>query len=118
MSILSERIGAVYTATLKDADEVPITKANLTAITLTLYNVADGTIINSRENQDVKDANNVTIHATTGLLTWNMQPEDNAIVSGALLERHRALWKYTHTQSGSPGKHEFDFFVRNLTKVP
>jgi len=70
-----EGTGAIYTATLEDSDETAIPLANISAITLTLYNVADDSIINSREDQDVKNTNQVTIHSTSGLLTWAMQAE-------------------------------------------
>ncbi len=119
---LKEKTGAVYTATLKDADETVIALANLTTITLTFYDVATGDTINSRTDQDVKNANNVTIHATSGLLTWAMQANDNPIVTAATCpvdgyEHHRALFEFTFNGTGSPGKHEADLYVRNLGKV-
>ena len=119
---VKERTGAVYTATLKDSDDVAIPLANLTTIVLTLYNVDDDSIINSRDVQDVKNANNVTIHATSGLLTWAMQADDNAIVSTSVAigsrEQHKALFEFTYVGNGSPGKHEVDIYVLNLGMVP
>lgn len=117
-----ERTGAVYTATIKDSDATVIPLANLTTITLTLYDLDSGTIINSRNGQDVKNTSNVTIHASSGLLTWTMQALDNAIISTTLAvdkeEKHRAMFEYVFTGNGTPGKHVFEILVMNLDKVP
>lgn len=117
-----ERTGAVYTAILEDADGTAIPLTNITAITITLYDVSSGDIINSRNDQDVLNDNDVTIHATSGLLTWDMQADDNPIVSSSLEvdkeEHHKALFEFVGNFTASPGKHEFDILVLNLGKVP
>ena len=116
-----EKTGAVYTATLEDSDGTAIPLANITAITLPLYDVSDGSIINEREDQNVKNTNNVTIAATSGLLTWNMQADDNPIVDTTLAvgdrEHHKALFEFTYDGNGSPGKHVANISVLNLGKV-
>jgi hypothetical protein len=116
-----EGTGAVYTATLEDADGTAIPLANLTTITLTLYDVTSGDIINSREDQDVKNTNNVTVNATSGLLTWAMQAADNPIVNEATdvgeREEHKALFEFTFSGTGSPGTHVAKISVLNLGKV-
>lgn len=107
-----------YTAYLKDYDGTVIPLASLETLTLTLYSISATTrdIINSRSAQDVLNANNVTVHATSGLLTWEMQPADNVIKDSNLtIERHRALFIFTWG-SGKKGVHEVDFDVRNLEK--
>lgn len=115
---VKENTGAVYTATLKDADGTVVPLANLTTITLTLYNVATGAIINSREDQDVKNTNNVTFHSTSGLLTWSIQAADNVMVNSALQdEKHIALFEFVYSGTGTPGKHEVILMVRNLGQV-
>ena len=76
-----ERSSGVVTATLTDETGAPVTLASLTTLTLTLYDKATRTILNNRLNQDVKNANNVTVHATSGLVTWAVQPADMAIVT-------------------------------------
>jgi hypothetical protein len=87
-------------------------------LTLTYYHVADGSIINNREGQDILNANGVTFHATSGLLTWTLQPADTVIVLDSYaVERHRALLEWT-LNNGVTGKHEVDILVRNLGKVP
>lgn len=89
-----------YEATLKDEDEVALALASIDSLTLTLVNVADSSVINSRSNQDVKNDNNVTVHATSGLMTWELQPEDTVIIDTTLerdeLEAHEATFKLTY----------------------
>ena len=121
---VKEKTGAQYTTTMKDADGTAIPLANISTITLTLYNRGDGSIINSRGTpaaQDVKNANNVTIHATSGLLTWAIQADDNPIVSSAVpvndRETHIALFEIAYTGAGTPGKREVYLRVKNLGKV-
>lgn len=119
---VKEGTGALYKATLKDADGTVIPSANITAIILTLYDVSSGDIINSRNDQPVKNQNNVTIHATSGLLTWVVQAADNLIVRASrrvgTREEHIALFEYNGNFTASPGKHEVDLSVLNLGKVP
>ncbi len=116
---VKEGTGAIYTATLEDSAGTAIPLANLTTIVLTLYNVADDEIINSRDDQDVKNTNQVTINATSGLLTWTMQAADNPISDTALdWEHHRVLFEFTFSGTGTPGKHESQIMTCNLNKVP
>lgn len=119
---VKEGTGFVYTATLKDLAGTPLPLANLTSITLTYYVVADGSTINSRNDQDIKNTNDVTIHATNGLLTWVGQAADTTIagtaVTAGATEHHRALFEWVYVGSGTPGKHVVDIYVENLEKVP
>lgn len=113
----SERTSAQYTATLQDALGVAIPLAVIVSAVLTLEDVATSTIINSRNAQNVLNANNVTIHATSGLLTWSIQPEDNPIVtSSEEYELHRAVFSvvYSGTQRTV---HEVYVLVRNMSRT-
>lgn len=86
--------------TITDDDNAAVPLADITEATLTLYDIdtSDKTIspsqlhiLNSRDEQDVKNTNDVTIDPTSGLLTWAVQPEDNEIVtSRRQVERHKA----------------------------
>lgn len=108
-----------YTATLQDEDGTAIAQADITSITLTLYNLSATTrdIINSRSAQDINNTNQVTIHATSGLLTWSMQAADTAIQdSNKRVERHRALFVFTWDSGAKKGVHEVDFDVENIEK--
>jgi hypothetical protein len=100
---LNERSSRTVTFTLKDNADVVVPLADIDTATLTLFDLdtyvpgaspAEG-IINSRDAQDVLSANNVTIHATSGLVTWAMQADDNPIVTARRqVERHRAEFHF------------------------
>lgn len=72
-----------YTATLKDEDGTVIPSANVNTLTLTLIDKATRQVVNSREAQDVLNTNNVTLNATSGLLTWSIQQGDTVLVKGS-----------------------------------
>lgn len=113
---INEKASALYTATLKDENGVVISLGNITTATMTLFDVETGTIINSRNAQDIKNANNVTIHATSGLLTWSLQPADTIIVDSTRPgEEHRA--EITVVYNSRVNKHEVVMYIRNLTKT-
>lgn len=116
-----EATSFLYTAYLKDETDTVIPLSALGTITLTLYNKADGSIINNRNAQNVKNTNQVTIHATSGLLTWTAKPADNPIVDTTLdageTEEHIALFQWTYNSGADGGKHELSIHVQQLTKV-
>lgn len=98
--------------TLKDENGDPVLKAALDSLTLDLYHLAaDGTMttINDREAQDVLDANNVSMHATTGVVTWDVQRDDVPFLGEdddtAQVETHvatfRASWDATESKAFS-----------------
>jgi len=110
----------ILTAQLKDSDGTNLTLANLNTITLTLYIPKTGLIVNLRDAQDVKNANDVVISAA-GLLTWTVQPEDTEIlIADADNEReiHRALFEFTRMATDLQGKKRVDLIVHNLDQVP
>lgn len=119
------------TAQLKDAGS-DIADTDLSTITITLFITRDGTtspagtIINSRDGQDAFNANDVAI-SPTGLLTWDVQPEDTEIINDEIevcdnvmkncRETHRALFEWTLT-NGKQGKKVIDLVIHNLEEVP
>ena len=115
--IANENATAKYTAVIKDEADVAIAAATLTTLTLTLYDLAKASIINSRNAVDALNANNVVVDSS-GNLTWTMQPADNVIVTdGNELEPHFALFEYTWSSPAKRGSHEVALFVRDITKV-
>lgn len=118
--IINERSSKTYTFTLLDDDDTAIPLASISTLTLTL-DTPDGTVINSRTSQDVKNANNVTVHATSGLVTWTMQPADNQIVSSDVTDRtqetHRATWVVT-LSDGRSFTYRETFQIIALDNVP
>ena len=119
--VIPEGTTATYTATLQDEAGQPVALASLTSLTLTYYNVADGSIINSRNAQDVKNANNVTVHATNGLVTWELQAADTVIVDSTIAtgrrEQHKALFTWTWASGAKVGRHEVLIEIKQLAKV-
>lgn len=94
---------ATWTGYIKDASGAAIASADIDSMTMTLYDKSSGEVINDREDQSILDENDVTVHATSGLVTWELQPEDNIIVSTTLEERkaeeHIALVIVTYDTS-------------------
>ena len=93
----------VFTGTLLDTAGVAIPLANINSVTLTLTNAATGAVINSRNSQNVLNANNVTIHATSGALSWLIQPGDTSLIDASSpYEEHIAeiTWTYETTKVG------------------
>lgn len=117
---VEEKITARYKVILSDETGAVIPLSDMTTITLTLYDDYTGTIINSRNAQNVKNTNNVT-YTEAGLLTWTLQPNDNIIVSSDVrtnsYEKHIALFEFTWDSGAKAGKHELEFQVRQLNKV-
>tara|TARA_R100000808_G_C2154987_1_gene166576 strand:+ start:8339 stop:8731 length:393 start_codon:yes stop_codon:yes gene_type:complete len=117
---LDEGTLAKYTATITDEAEAAIGSSSLTTLTLTLYDAETGTIINSRDDQNVLNTNNVTVDSA-GLLTWLIQPGDNAIIGtrrrAGMYEKHVALFEYTWSSGSKASKHELTLEIRQLDKV-
>jgi hypothetical protein len=115
--LIAEKTTQVLTCTIKDETDTVIPVAQIGTLTLTLYNQESRSIINTRDNQNVLNANNVTVHSTSGLLTWLLQPADTAIeTTSKSIEVRVALFQWTFGSS-KQGKHEIVFKIRNLEKV-
>lgn len=71
-----ERSMARYTAYLTDETNTVIASSGISTLTLTLRDATTKGIINSRSAQNVLNTNNVTVHATSGLVTWSIQAAD------------------------------------------
>jgi hypothetical protein len=121
---VNERSSKTNSFTLLDNVNVAVPLTAISIAELTLYDVdtyvpaspAEG-ILNSRDGQDVLNTNDVTIHATSGLVTWAMQPDDNVIVTlRRQVERHRAEFRFV-TTSGAELDYQFEVEVVNLRKA-
>lgn len=121
----NEQSSKTVTFTLLDNLGSAIPLANVATAQLTLFDwdtyVPGGSpvtgIINTRDVQDVLNTNDVTIAATSGLVTWSMQPEDNPIVTvRKQIERHRAEFRFV-TTSGAELDYQFEVEVVNLRKA-
>lgn len=105
------------TGTLKDDEGVVIPSGDIAALTVTLYRMPSGSIINSRDGQDIKNANGGTIHATSGAWALVLSGLDNAIEDGRGEETHQAQIKWTYNAGAKDGYHVFEFKIANLLKV-
>lgn len=115
--VINERSTAVYSSTLKDENGQVIPAASLGTLTLTLFEAASGTILNTRNAQNVLNQNNVTVDAN-GVLTYVLQPADTAILNPGLhTETHRALFEFTWNSGARTHRHVVDFEIENLDKV-
>ena len=118
---INQNTAAVYSATLEDDDGTPISYTLINTITLLYYDLASGTIINSRNVQDVLNTNNVTIN-TLGVLEWIVQPADATILDTTLLrgqyETHIAVFDFFWSAGTLRGRHEVQLDILALTDVP
>jgi hypothetical protein len=110
-----------------DRDGEPVPVAGILTAELTLYDWDTGAgggsphpgIINNRDGQDVLNLNDVTLSdsPTVGHVLWDVQPEDNPIVTNRReVERHRAMFLFAW--SGGEFRKELELLVRNLRLHP
>lgn len=109
---------AKYTGQLVDEDGAGISSADLNTFTLTLYNLADESIINSRSAQDVLNNNGVTVGAT-GLITWTITQADNTLVDVTKeYETHVALWEWEWSGNTKGSNLETELVVESISLAP
>ncbi len=114
---INERTSGQYVATLKDETGVVVAGSALTALTLSLTDVATGGVINSRTTQNVLNANNVTV-SELGVVTWALQPADNTITTASrTIERHRAEFSATWAAGAKRCTWAVDIDVTNLGTI-
>lgn len=111
----------VYTATLLDENDSAIALSDITSLTMSLFLASDPTdFINSRNDQNVLNANNCTYHATSGLFTWRIQSADNPIRGASLShgaeEKHIAVIEVAYGTDGVI-KHVIEIAVREVATV-
>lgn len=118
---IEEGTTGIYTAILKDEAGVALTALPVAA-RLSYYSVVSATIVNSRSNQNVLNANNVTITAA-GLLTWKLQEADVILVDTPkpALVRHRAEFVIEWNDAAAVPRqvgHVVELPIRALVKAP
>lgn len=117
--IFPEQSSGAYFRYLRDENGVVVPRASLTTLTLTLYDAATGTVI--RSNQNANGANNVDVHATSGLMSWAIQTGDTTLVNTSLaageVEEHRFMLTWTYASGAKTGRIEDFFLVRAMEKV-
>ncbi len=105
------------TGTLKDEAGTALPLANVSALTVVIYDEATGAVLLAETN--VLNANDGTLHATSGAWSLTISGAAQLAIQDAASkqERHVALVKWTYT-GGKVGYHEFVHLVKNLAKAP
>jgi len=80
---IPEGSSAFYRASVSDENGVRISLSDINSITLTLYDVESGSVINSRDGQDVKGANNGTYTSSDAGITDATNNEPIVITSAS-----------------------------------
>ena len=100
-------------------DGQPVASAAMTTMTLTLYDARTNAILNSRNAQNVLNANNVTMHATSGVVTWSIQIADQPIQNSKLdVEQHIGLFLFTWSSGTKAWAHQVILNVANIRRSP
>lgn len=117
LGTMNERQTASYTATFKDENDTTVPGGDLETLTLTLFDADTGKILNSRQEQDVLNDNDVVINESGGL-EWTVDPEDVRIVNPRTqygeTETRVAIFTYTWDSGNKTGRHRFEFKVRRI----
>lgn len=116
---IKEKQTGIYTFTIKDEAGVVIPGSSLTSLVLTVYSAQSGTIVNSRNAQNVLNLNQVAV-SESGVLTWTQQVADVTILDDTLDEEtHRCLFLFGWSSGGQVRSHphEVDFLIENLGKL-
>ena len=116
--VLNEQTTHVLSATMLDENGTPIPASSAASCTLTLYETASETIINSRSATNILNTNGGSWDVN-GLWKYTLTAADNAIINTAVAEEtHTALITYTYSSNPvMTGRHLIVFRVRNLSKV-
>ncbi len=99
--------------TFRTETGVAIPLATLTTVTLTLVDRNTGTVINSRDAQNVKNANGCTIDAA-GNLTLTLTPSDNPVLgtlNDGAEEVHIGTLQWTWSAGAKERTQEFEVRV-------
>lgn len=110
---LYEKTSPVYSFVLKDENGVVVPGSSLTTLTVTLFDTASRQIINSRNEQDAKNANQVTVNSS-GVVTFSMLPADTIIVGNVKpgeKETHALHFRWTWSAGTKAGEHLVELLV-------
>ena len=112
----NERTSSRYTGQIVDEVGVGVPASLLVTLTLTLFDDDTGAIINSRNHQNVLNANGVSVDSV-GMVVWIIDPLDVVVLSGREIESHTAVFAWTWSGSKA-GNHSFQMAVANARQVP
>ncbi|MCS6925923.1 MAG: hypothetical protein NZ578_08495 [Candidatus Binatia bacterium] len=112
----------VYSGKLVGEDGAPVPAAALSGARLTYYSVGSGKIVNGRANQNILNANGVTI-AVDGTLTWKLAEADVRMVDHPLQQNatHRAVFVFEWLDSQGVARQavrEVDVHIQRVSYGP
>jgi hypothetical protein len=119
---LLESTTGLLTFTLVDSAGEGVPVSMLTTLTLTYYDVISGTIVNTREVQNVLNANDVSV-TTAGspavtTVEWQIQAADTSMVNPDLtLEYRVAQFRWTWDSGTRHDAYQVQFAVENMAFV-
>lgn len=116
---LNEGVSATLTGVFKSDTGSLIGSGQMSTLSATLYDKVSGSIINSRNKQNILNTNGGTLDGS-GNFAFEFLPADNAILTASIAgaEHHVLLLEWTYQGGAKAGKQEFQMAVRNLSKVP
>lgn len=106
-----------FTCDLTKDDGTVLGPTALDTLTLTLYDVATGTIINAVDHANIKNTGRGALDAL-GHLVVSLVSADNPIVGSGTKEKHKALIIGTWNSGAGYTSQEVLFTVVNVNKVP
>lgn len=114
---VGEQVTALITGVIADAAGAALGASAITTLTLTLYEKRTGSILNSRNAVNIKNANGGTVDSS-GNLALTLDPADNALLTQAVAhETHVALIRWTYNVGAAAGWAQIEFAVHNQPKI-
>lgn len=114
LQVYNQGTTQLLTGTLSDETGTPIPTASLTTLTATLIVKATGQVINTRNGQNIKNANGGTY--VDGALTLTLVVADNPHQGGPTIEEHLLILAWTYG-TGKGGNEEILLRVRNVATL-
>lgn len=109
-----ERSTRQFTVGLQTAAGALINPGDVSAVSLTLRDLASGAIVNGRDHQNVKDQNGGSV--TLGEVAFQLTSDDTVILGDGNQER-RLLTLDVQLANGGRGTREIYFYVRSFRDV-
>ncbi len=106
-----------YSAVLQDETGAPIPATALTTLTLTVYALGTGAIVNGITHLNILNVGRGTVDQL-GNLTVLLAPTDNTILAvPPVPEAHVMLLEWTYGGGAKEGIHEVQFTVSNIVNL-
>lgn len=113
---IKERSSALIVGVLKDENGTPLPASQIITLRATLYNLTTGTILNSRNAQDIKNVNGGSVDEN-GNFSLHLSAIDNIVEDTTIIgfEIHMLVIEWTYGASKT-GKETYELRVENLSR--